>query len=98
MLFRSDETASIVDAEIRRIVEEGYNKAKQILTDNLDDLHKLAKALLEYELLSGDEIKDILAGKPIIRDNDDDEPKDVQPKSSVPSGGGLNGGELPQGA
>ena len=94
----SDETASLVDAEIRRIVEEGYNRAKQILTDHLDDLHKLAKALLEYELLSGDEIKDLLAGKPIIRDTDDDEPKDTKPKSSVPSGGGLSGGELPQGA
>jgi len=92
----SDETASLVDSEVRRIVEGGYNKAKQILTDNLDDLHKVAKALLEYELLSGDEIKDILAGKVIIRDADDDEPKDTStgPKSSVPS----VGGELPQGA
>lgn len=94
----SDETASLVDAEVRRIVDEGYNKAKQILTENMEDLHKLAKALLEYELLSGDEIKDLLAGKPIIRDTDDDEPKDTKPKSSVPSGGGLSGGELPQGA
>ena len=81
----SDETASIVDAEIRRIVEEGYNKAKQILTDNLDDLHKLAKALLEYELLSGDEIKDLLAGKPIIRDSGNDDEKDTPPRSSVPA-------------
>ncbi len=94
----SDETASLVDSEVRRIVEEGYSKAKKILTDNMDDLHKLAKALLEYELLSGDEIKDLLAGKPIIRDTDDDEPKDTKPKSSVPTGGGLSGGELPQGA
>ena len=94
----SDETASLVDSEVRRIVDEGYAKAKKILTENMDDLHKLAKALLEYELLSGDEIKDLLAGKPIIRDTDDDEPKDTKPKSSVPSGGGLSGGELPQGA
>ena len=94
----SDETASLVDSEVRRIVEEGYDKAKKILTENMDDLHTLAKALLEYELLSGDEIKDLLAGKPIIRDTDDDEPKDTKPKSSVPSGGGLSGGELPQGA
>ena len=94
----SDETASLVDAEVRRIVEDGYNKAKKILTDNLEDLHTLAKALLEYELLSGDEIKDLLAGKPIIRDHEDDEPKDTKPKSSVPSGGGLSGGEVPQGA
>ena len=81
----SDETASIVDAEIRRIVEQGYNKAKQILTENLDDLHTLAKALLEYELLSGDEIKDLLAGKPIIRDSGNDDDKDTPPRSSVPA-------------
>ncbi|MCB1651788.1 MAG: ATP-dependent zinc metalloprotease FtsH [Alphaproteobacteria bacterium] len=94
----SDETAALVDSEVRRIVDEGYNRAKQILTDHLDDLHKLAKALMEYELLSGDEIKTILAGKPIIRDLDD-EPKNLPPKSSVPSGGGVGGsGEVPQGA
>ena len=95
----SDETASLVDAEVRRIVDEAYDKAKKILTDQLDDLHTLAKALLEYELLSGDEIKDLLAGKPIIRDRDDDEPKDTTPRPSVPSGGGIgSGGEVPQGA
>ncbi len=81
----SDETASIVDAEVRRIVEGGYNKAKKILTDNLDDLHKLAKALLEYELLSGDEIKSLLAGKAILRDTGNDDKGDVPPRSSVPT-------------
>ncbi|MCC6597254.1 MAG: ATP-dependent zinc metalloprotease FtsH [Alphaproteobacteria bacterium] len=91
----SDETAAIVDSEIRQIVEKAYARAKQILTDHLDDLHKLAKALLEYELLSGDEIKSILAGKPIIRD-DSDAPSDAKPRSSVPSSSGS--GEIPQGA
>ncbi|HOO82316.1 MAG TPA: ATP-dependent zinc metalloprotease FtsH, partial [Alphaproteobacteria bacterium] len=94
----SDETAATVDSEIRRIVEQGYDKAKQILTENLDDLHKLAKALIEYELLSGDEIKDLLAGKPILRDSDNEPPEDTTPKSSVPSGGGFASGEAPQGA
>ncbi|MCB9982039.1 MAG: ATP-dependent metallopeptidase FtsH/Yme1/Tma family protein [Rhodospirillales bacterium] len=94
----SDETAATVDSEIRRIVEQGYDKAKKILTENLDDLHKLAKALIEYELLSGDEIKDLLAGKPILRDSDNEPPEDTTPKSSVPSGGGFAGGEAPQGA
>ncbi|MEZ5814169.1 MAG: ATP-dependent zinc metalloprotease FtsH [Alphaproteobacteria bacterium] len=94
----STETAAKIEDEVRRLVDEGYEKAKAILTENLDDLHKLAKALLEYELLSGDEIKDLLAGKPILRDSDDDEPKDTPPKSSVPSGGGLDDGGLPQGA
>jgi cell division protease FtsH len=97
----SDEKASLIDSEIQRIVNGGYDRAKQILTDRMDDLHKLAKALLEYEILSGDEIKDLLAGKKIVREDNDDEPKDAAPKSSVPSGGGLGGvgkaGELPQG-
>ena len=83
----SEETANLVDSEVRRIVDDGYKQAKKILTDNLDDLHTLAKGLLEYELLSGDEIKDLLAGKPIIRDADDDDQSDIGPRSSVPSGG-----------
>ena len=93
----SEETANLVDSEVRRIVEQGYKRAKQVLTEHIDDLHKLAKALLEYELLSGDEIKALLRGEPIIRDNPDDDAGDDAPKSSVPSGGGL-GGEAPQGA
>ncbi|MEM8833912.1 MAG: ATP-dependent zinc metalloprotease FtsH, partial [Pseudomonadota bacterium] len=90
----SDETASLVDSEIKQIVENAYDRAKQILTDKLEDLHTLAKALLEYELLSGDEIKDILNGKTIIRDvEEDNEPEDKGPSASVPKAGGL-----PQGA
>lgn len=95
----SDETAALVDSEVRRIVEDGYKRATKILKENMDELHTLAKGLLEYEMLSGDEIKDLLAGRPIIRDDPDDEEKDdKKPKSSVPSGGGIKGGEVPQGA
>lgn len=87
----SDDTAATVDGEIKLIVENAYQRAKQILTDNLDQLHQLAKALLEYELLSGDEIKDILAGKVIIRDSEEDNntPPPKGPTSSVPKSGGL---------
>ncbi len=92
----SEGTASQVDTEIRLIVEEAYAKAHQILTTCLDDLHKLARALLEYETLNGDEIKAIMRGEPIIRDAGNDEPMDTRPRSSVPTGGGLGG--LPQGA
>jgi len=81
----SEETANLVDSEVRRIVDEGYNRAKQILTENLEDLHKLAKALLEYELLSGDELKAVLRGEPIIRDTPDDDKPSGGPKSSVPA-------------
>ncbi|MFA7275810.1 MAG: ATP-dependent zinc metalloprotease FtsH [Pseudobdellovibrionaceae bacterium] len=89
----SDNTASLVDNEIRRIVDEAYVRARQILTDKLLDLHTLAKALLEYELLSGEEIKALLRGEPIIRDHDDEAPQ--EPRSSVPRGGSI--GEIPQG-
>ncbi len=91
----SDETASVVDSETRRIVERGYERARKVLTDHLDELHKVAKALLEYEMLSGEEIKAILRGEPIIRDAGDEPVVDGKKRSSVPSSGG---GVLPQGA
>ncbi len=56
----SEETAKKVDSEIKKFVEKGYDRAKKVLTDKIDDLHKLAKALLTYETLSGSEIEDII--------------------------------------
>ncbi len=95
----SDETAGIIDAEVRRIVEDGYKRATKVLKDNMKELHTLAKALLEYELLSGDEIKALLRGEKIIREEPKDDDKDSKPKSSVPSSGNVSGtGEVPQGA
>jgi cell division protease FtsH len=63
----ADETAQLIDKEIRRIVDEGYDRAKSLLTENREELETLAKALLEYETLSGDEIKAVLAGGTIDR-------------------------------
>jgi hypothetical protein len=56
----SEEVAQKIDKEIRKLVDEGYNKAKQILTDKIDDLHKIAKALITYETLTGEEIENII--------------------------------------
>src|SRR5829696_7054624 len=56
----SEATAQKIDAEIRRLVSAGYEDAKRILTEKRGDLEILAKGLLEYETLSGDEIKDLL--------------------------------------
>ena len=56
----SEETARKVDNEIRKIVDKGYDRAKKVLTEKIDDLHKLAKALLVYETLTGDEIRDLI--------------------------------------
>jgi cell division protease FtsH len=56
----SEETAKKIDAEVKKIVESGYTRAKKILSEKIDELHKVAKALLTYETLSGEEIKKIV--------------------------------------
>ena len=56
----SEETAKKVDSEIRKFVEKGYERAKKVLNEKIDDLHKLAKALLIYETLTGKEIEDLI--------------------------------------
>jgi len=63
----SNETAQAIDKEIRRIVEQGYDRAKSVLNEFREQLETLAKALLEYETLSGDEIKTVLDGGTIDR-------------------------------
>jgi cell division protease FtsH len=74
----SDATAKIIDEEIRRIIDESETRARAILQDNIDQLHAIAKGLLEYETLSGDEIKALIRGESIYRDTDD------TPKASAP--------------
>ncbi len=92
----SDTTANTVDLEVRRIVEEAYDRATKIIKDKMKDLHKLAQALLEYEMLTGEEIKALLRGEKIERDNDDTPQK---PRASVPSAGDIGkDGSAPQGA
>jgi cell division protease FtsH len=59
----SEETAQIIDAEIKRIVTQGHSKAKELLEENLDTLHRLAAALLERETLTGKEVDLIMEGK-----------------------------------
>ncbi len=63
----SNATAQLIDDEIKAIVEGGLHRAKHVLTEHLDQLHSLAGALLEYETLSGDEIKRLIAGEEIGR-------------------------------
>jgi cell division protease FtsH len=82
----SQETAQLIDAEIRRLINDGEETARRILTERLDDLHAIAKGLLEYETLSGQEIRDLLNGKPPIREftMKEDQPKR---RSAVPATG-----------
>ncbi len=56
----SEEMARKVDLEVRKLIDEAYKKATKVLTEKKGDLEKLAKALLEYETLSGDEIRDLI--------------------------------------
>ena len=92
----SEETQKRIDSEVRRLVEEGYKTAENILKEKMDDLHKIATGLLEYETLSGDEILGLLKGEPPHRPDSGDTPK--TPKSPFPTvGGGALGGAEPQG-
>ncbi|KZD23301.1 ATP-dependent zinc metalloprotease FtsH [Tardiphaga robiniae] len=59
----SESTAQKIDSEVKRLVAEGYDEATKILTERREDLETLAKGLLEFETLSGDEIGDLLNGK-----------------------------------
>jgi cell division protease FtsH len=88
----SDATARVIDEEIRRTVETGEQKARDILTQHLDELHALAKGLLEYETLSVEEIRKIIKGEEIVRDTGTSGPSATEEparprRSSVPPSG-----------
>ncbi len=70
----SEETAQIIDAEVRRLIDEAYADATRILTEKREDWIALAEGLLEYETLSGDEIKQLIAGNKPSRDQGSDTP------------------------
>ncbi len=80
----SESTAQQIDAEIRGIIDGAYERAKKTLAENIDELHLLAKGLLEHETLSGDEIKQVIKGEPVVRQRPD-EPTPV--RGSVPTSG-----------
>jgi cell division protease FtsH len=65
----SEETSRKIDAEIKKLIEAGHAEAYRILTEKRADLETLAKGLLEFETLTGDEIKDLLAGKRPVRES-----------------------------
>src|SRR6201993_3797121 len=82
----SEATARKIDSEIRRLVESGYDEARAILTDKRADLETLAKGLLEFETLTGDEIKDWMLGKRPNRESVI-EPPATPRASTVPTAG-----------
>jgi cell division protease FtsH len=93
----SDTTAAIVDEEVKLIISTAYKRAEQLLTDNIDKLHEVAQALLEFETLSGDDIRGLFEGRPIVRDDQPDILAHGAPRSSVPNAGGDGLSGLPQG-
>ena len=80
-------TAELIDTEVRRIIDKAYEDCKTILTENRNQLELLGEALLEYETLTGDEIKAVINGETIVRPDDDATPSSA--KSTVPSAGNI---------
>jgi cell division protease FtsH len=92
----SEETAQIIDAEVRRLIEEAYSFAKQVLTKKKKEWIAIAEGLLEYETLSGDEIKQLIVGQKPSRDLGDDTPPSrgsAVPKAGASGGRRRKGGE-----
>jgi cell division protease FtsH len=82
----SEATAREIDAEIKDIIDRAYSKARRLLTENIEELHRLARGLLEHETLTGDEIRTVLRGEPVIR-KVVDEPAPESRRASVPTTG-----------
>ena len=80
----SEETARLVDAEIKRLLIEAHAQADEILKTYDNELEALAQALMEYETLTGDEIKDVIAGKPLDRSEYSPVAPEKQTKVSLP--------------
>ncbi|HKX77980.1 MAG TPA: ATP-dependent zinc metalloprotease FtsH [Novosphingobium sp.] len=97
--MNSADTNKLIDSEIRGLVEGGLKRATEILSGNEEQLHLLANALLEYETLTGDEIKELLDSGKLERPDHPSGPTTAQPirGSAIPrSGKRLSGGETPQ--
>ena len=94
----SEATAQLIDQEVRRLIEEAEGHAKRILSERLDDLHTIAKSLLEYETLSRDEINQVLRGEPVVRDETGGAGPgpDRRRRSSVPTSSGPAPGANPE--
>jgi cell division protease FtsH len=81
----SDETAKLIDQEVRQLIEDGETAARRIIVDNKDDFEAVAQSLLEFETLTGDELRDLMRGKRPDR-QDPDEPKTPRGSAVPPTG------------
>ena len=71
----SEDTAKLIDEEIRRIVTGGEKKAREVLSVNRDKLEAITQALMEFETITGDEVNALMRGERIVRAADDEESK-----------------------
>ena len=85
----SEATAQKIDNEVRRLIDEAYTQARTILTEKHDEFVALAEGLLEYETLTGEEIKALIRGEKPARDLGDDTPPSRG--SAVPKAGPQDG-------
>ncbi len=99
----SESTAQKIDTEVRRLIDEAYTEARRILTEKHDDFVTMAEGLLEYETLSGEEIKALLRGEKPARDMGDEGPSgrgsavpSTGTKKDAPKGGEPESGLEPQ--
>ena len=83
----SEATAQIIDEEVRRFIRVAEERAREVLTEQMDGLHAVAEGLLEYETLSGVEIDAILKGEPIVREDTDSSSEEPPTTTSVPAAG-----------
>jgi cell division protease FtsH len=86
----SEETARVIDEEIRRIVTQGLHKAREVLNGNREKLEAITQALMEYETVSGDEVQALLRGEKIVRVAEDEETKGPA-GPAVPVAGKMRG-------
>ncbi|MCY1126989.1 ATP-dependent zinc metalloprotease FtsH [Frigidibacter sp. RF13] len=82
----SAKTKELIEGEVKRLIEEGYEAARKILLAKSEAFERLAKGLLEYETLTGDEIRKVVAGQPLGGD-DGDSGGEAQPVTMVPKAG-----------
>jgi cell division protease FtsH len=88
----SEATAQTIDNEVRRLIDQAYHQAKDILTEQHNGFVAIAEGLLEYETLSGEEIKALIRGEKPARDLGDDTPPSRG--SAVPKTGAKKDGSL----
>jgi cell division protease FtsH len=94
----SEETAKLVDDEVRELIENGEQTARRILTEHRDEFETLAKGLLEYETLTGDEVKALLKGERLVREPHEEPAPEARPTPVTVPAAGRPRAEPPLGA